>query len=492
MRTTIKGILWAAVVLGCCIPGAWYVHARLTMRPPLSPDALFEHLRRDEEAARSPSATVMKTAQLAMFQPARFIPQPPPAGMQWDWSASYFGRRGHQQPPYAVLPDVVRGEWTPALRPNLASIMADFEKPGLRQQFQNLVDVAGEPWRPSLWSGDDAPTPNGRKLQAFTWSWCAYARYLAEEHSDPAAAWVQLKTGLKFLDAADCRSAYLLVATQMLADDLLRETTNLLHEQPLCAETRADIRDALAHVPQPFEDLGEAVRGEQDFWLLTLNATFTSDEHGNGWLDLAQQAEMAKRLRVELAWPADRAERWWNVFSVLYNSQAQLRAKLDRICDTALELPRDSLPAASQHLRRAPVLSPCDGLPYHDDAARLLSWHVEQVFFSEARRRATLLVLMLETCKAQHGDYPATLDELTSDESELPMDPFTGGAFRYRRLSSDLYALYSCGRDGKDDFDGHTLPSARAAVSDPDLHFAPLREPTQCEPRAVPVQEGGR
>lgn len=490
MRTTIKSVLWVVIALGLSIPVALYLKARLTTRPAWSPDMLIEQLQRNEKASGSPAAAVMKAAQLVFFRPTRFAPQPPPEGTRWDWSDSFFGRRGYPQPPYAVLPDVVRGAWKPALRPNLASVIADFEDPRFDAQFEELGAVAGTPWRPSLWSGDDAPTPNGRKLQAFAWSWCAYARYLAEERSDVAGAWTQLKSGLKFLDAADCHSAYLLVATLSFTDDMLCETANLLHEQAVSAETCADIRATLVHLPRPFETLGEAVRGERDFWRLTLNATFTADGREDGWLDLAQQAEVAKRVRVEIAWPDDRAERWWNIFSGLYNSRATLRDKLDRICDNAQSVPRDSLPAANAHLRRAPLLSPCDGLPYRDDIARMVAWDVEQAFFAETRRRATLLVLMLETHKAQHGEYPATLDELTVNEADL-RDPFAAGVFRYRRLSDDRYALYSCGRNGQDDFDGHSLPGKRTAISDLDLHFAPLREPTQCEPRVVPLKEGG-
>jgi len=53
--------------------------------------------------------------------------------------------------------------------------------------------------------------------------------------------------------------------------------------------------------------------------------------------------------------------------------------------------------------------------------------------------------------KRQNGSYPERLDMLISDSLEpLPLDPFSGEAYRYRR-EGEGFVLYSVGPDGKDD-----------------------------------------
>ena len=60
---------------------------------------------------------------------------------------------------------------------------------------------------------------------------------------------------------------------------------------------------------------------------------------------------------------------------------------------------------------------------------------------------ATQLVLALETCKAETGQYPATLDALVPKHiAAVPQDPYTLAPFGYT-LTGGAYVLYSRGED---------------------------------------------
>ena len=71
-----------------------------------------------------------------------------------------------------------------------------------------------------------------------------------------------------------------------------------------------------------------------------------------------------------------------------------------------------------------------------------------QVLTDEALAR---LALALAAYRAEHGRYPPTLDELSGAYlGEVPSDPFSGEALRYR-LHDERCVLYSVGRNRKDD-----------------------------------------
>jgi hypothetical protein len=57
----------------------------------------------------------------------------------------------------------------------------------------------------------------------------------------------------------------------------------------------------------------------------------------------------------------------------------------------------------------------------------------------------------LRAWKVQYGSYPDTLEMLAPGASEpLPLDPFSGEAYRYRR-EGEGFVLYSVGPDRDDD-----------------------------------------
>ncbi len=68
----------------------------------------------------------------------------------------------------------------------------------------------------------------------------------------------------------------------------------------------------------------------------------------------------------------------------------------------------------------------------------------------EAAYRATTVVLMLRQYYCRHGQWPASLDQLaTDDRAEVLIDPFYGGSFIYRKTQG-LPVLYSVGEDAFD------------------------------------------
>ena len=59
----------------------------------------------------------------------------------------------------------------------------------------------------------------------------------------------------------------------------------------------------------------------------------------------------------------------------------------------------------------------------------------------------SLLAIALELYRIQHGEYPEELDALVPEQiGSLPLDPFNGGPFDYRRVKDD-YLLRSIGPD---------------------------------------------
>ena len=72
----------------------------------------------------------------------------------------------------------------------------------------------------------------------------------------------------------------------------------------------------------------------------------------------------------------------------------------------------------------------------------------------QARHEAQLdlmrIGLTLEQHYATHGVYPPSLDEVSYVLGGVPVDPFTGEAYRYLP-EADSFTLYSLGRNFEDD-----------------------------------------
>lgn len=97
-----------------------------------------------------------------------------------------------------------------------------------------------------------------------------------------------------------------------------------------------------------------------------------------------------------------------------------------------------------------------------------LSWE------SRTEYEAAMTILALKRYHAEHGAYPAMLEDLVAGHylQHVPMDPYSAQALRYARRGDD-FVLYSVGEDFQDDggVQNAKEPWARAAVrSEPAIY----------------------
>ena len=81
-----------------------------------------------------------------------------------------------------------------------------------------------------------------------------------------------------------------------------------------------------------------------------------------------------------------------------------------------------------------------------------LSATVSKAIRAEAARRIVVTAIALKRFQLRHGEFPASLSELTPDLlPSVPVDPVDGKPLRYRLNADGTYTLYSVGEDGVDD-----------------------------------------
>jgi hypothetical protein len=90
---------------------------------------------------------------------------------------------------------------------------------------------------------------------------------------------------------------------------------------------------------------------------------------------------------------------------------------------------------------------------------------------NEAMLRLLRAQLALQEYRAKHGDWPATLADLTLGVvAQVPVDPFTGNPLKYRRKGGEVL-LYSVGWDLKDDGGISPVPGRTGATRGEDLVY---------------------
>lgn len=155
----------------------------------------------------------------------------------------------------------------------------------------------------------------------------------------------------------------------------------------------------------------------------------------------------------------------------------------------AARLPETEMPAAFARLdaraKEMPLL------------ARLVSVHGAKISRRHLEARAELrcaaAALAAERYRRRHGDWPASLDQLTPDLLEkVPADPFTGRPLMLRRLDDGL-VIYSVGADAQDDGgDVEDSPSVKTdTAKDVGFRLWDVSRRRQQPPPAAPPGGGG-
>jgi hypothetical protein len=127
---------------------------------------------------------------------------------------------------------------------------------------------------------------------------------------------------------------------------------------------------------------------------------------------------------------------------------AEANEHYDRLTETAL-LPYQDSRQVSKELEAA-LSSP--EYKQHNPLVSGLLPSLGRAYYlgvhAQATRNATRLIANLKAYRQRHGDYPDSLEVF--GETDMAVDPFTGGGFAYRHDGND-FTLYSLGANGADD-----------------------------------------
>lgn len=266
------------------------------------------------------------------------------------------------------------------------------------------------------------------------------ARQAATERQNYAAAWCDLLAVLRLQIALrDSPIAYTLSDSIVLFElGCLAQEADLPPE--LAREMIATLRDELG--------LSLATAAGQRPWLRTsskpdelLDAFYTDDGHGDGWLVLTA---VARAIPHDVGKPPSQRSGAWNLLSPLYHGRAQMRKRLTAWFDRVRTWDDTDYATAVRRTKRwrqsAEAPNVFDAAPMWmlawDEAAMTSAYH------TVAMRRAVVVLLALSAHKQREGAYPASLDELVpSLLSAVPNDPFTARPFDYRREADGFRLL---------------------------------------------------
>jgi hypothetical protein len=313
---------------------------------------------------------------------------------------------------------------------------------------------------------------------------------------DAPAAWEDLKTALWLASGLPPDGTLMLFVIGDRVATCLDELQHMALEGEISAELAADIERTLRELPPLIDEWPAAIAWEGQLLQAIIDACFTRDADGNGWLVLGVERRVVSVLYYDDAdYHGPGEARVWNLASAFYNDRATVERKVREFIAATIAAAglgySDAVHALDTSARYDWSINRLDGhrlLGSGFYATRLYQLVVRH----EAARRATRLMIALNRFRAERGQYPEALGELAPAYiAELPPDPFGAPSFGYRREAPGRYVLYALGLNGKDDGGqpGHTHDGKPKRFSDDgdDIYTWPRAEPI-CEPTLVPVQ----
>lgn len=382
-------------------------------------------------------------------------PAPAPSGMQWEaawedperWNPPTSG--GSATPSGAIPFDVsvaLEGDWRPAERLHQGKAVEYLEHPETVAAMARIAELSGEPFSFALLATAPGAIPAYTPVRQAARLFTARARYHAEQ-GDFAAAGEDIETVLKLTAGVEREGPLisLLVgnACRALA---LSEVGCWSVDRPMPAEQARDLMRRIDRYPFHAADVWErTVRGE--LWQAR-DAMYPRTRSGRE-ICLLYLPDPTRRGDLTL--------RTLNLLSPLFGPAERERRMFEEVAEALIAESRQSLipqpggylAEGDQHVRLRPCFPAFGfmGLSLPSIGRCLVLTGRDQ-----AEQSGTLAGLALAAYHHDHGEYPASLDELVPDYLEaLPPDPFSQGPLVYRRGEADEYVLYTVGEDGIDD-----------------------------------------
>jgi hypothetical protein len=240
------------------------------------------------------------------------------------------------------------------------------------------------------------------------------------------------------------------LALSNLADE---EIPRILESTDLTAEQLKDVQGQLAQVYAGGYPVMNLEYEKMVFHDLVQHL-FTDGGLGGGHLIPAGLAEISDDREVEPMFLVPLLV----ATSMVHARRDETLEVGDRIYDEQIKLARMT-PYQQKH--REDVPSANDILTSSSSRKKFFLLHFvmltfdgasERAFRGKASHQATLTILALARWRAEKGEYPASLDQLTAAGllTDLPMDPFSDKPLIYRR-TGDNFILYSLGPNFQDD-----------------------------------------
>lgn len=446
------------IVLLLAVWFAWFAYVRITTAPPLRDPAAQARLQ------VSPPGAKAWVDVLSKLQP--------------------FGTAADADGSRRYVESVRNGPWDPDRRPFLRNAIRVLDSPEFEALRAELTELSTTAWtwsdprgRQAVWTIEVHPN----ELRMLTDILTAHAR-IQHERGDPDAAWRDLATLLNVSAVNSPNSLWTFNSSVLTRHRALRELQHLVRNHPPDRARFAEIAARLDALP-PVETFWQAaVRGEIEPLYALVEATYTDDGHGDGWLVLSALPRIRSGFVTSgSAWPPPPAgrSRIWNLLSPLFRGKRAALRRLDELAGAPIPLGPEYLARVNELLFgdfNATPFSALDGpwLALRGGDYPGFYRNVPPAVTLIAWRRATRAVLALECYRAQHGDYPPRLDVLVPEYLEgVPLDPFNGQRFGYETSPArDDYALQSVGVDARS---GAGLDPAFGNVDD--LTFPPTRPP---------------
>ena len=382
--------------------------------------------------------TEVLTAALAAIPPApAWTLPPPPPGMRWS-----------RQPSSPIDPiDALCGEWTPETRPHLQAVIAYLQTPAVETALAQLATIEPGGWRPF---NPQAPGVGGwRAVRNACKLLNVRARWHHASRHDVDSALADLESSYRLAvtvyDSGDSLGPLVGLACDSLTDD---ELLRLAYEEALAPAQAGRILACLQHVRLDRVEMWRSVTEADTATLLhTVDLCWTDDGRGNGWLALSHLDNI-----WPLTWASQPRCGAWNVLSPLFNDRRTVVRKIHQRGSVYERIPTLSFndaEASLEGMEQRPSFNLADG-PLPAVLPALRSRVYTLIVRETASLNGCIATIALSAYRHDHGQYPATLDELLDGYLDaIPLDPCTDEPLRYRK-EGDRYILYSIGTDGVD------------------------------------------